>query len=83
MTLYDKLKREGCEIDHHESDLYVRATPQARAIVADWQRHVQWGAKPTFFRSFNGRRVQSCGEVWIEVPFAYSPWLDARRPVTP
>ena len=32
--LYDALVAAGCEIDNHESDLYVRATPQARATGA-------------------------------------------------
>lgn len=33
MTLYEALTAAGCEIDHHESDLYVRVTPDSTRIV--------------------------------------------------
>lgn len=65
-TLYDQLKAAGCELDSHESDLYVRATPEAKAIIE------QEG-------SCYGKFVnQKDGKVWFEVSFAYDPWWKAR-----
>jgi hypothetical protein len=36
-SLYRRLLEAGCEIDNHESDLYVRDTPEARAIIAQYK----------------------------------------------
>jgi len=65
MTTYDKLREAGCEIDSHESDLYVISTKKAHAILRED------GQRGTYFISPKDRRL------WIEVPFAYSPWWDA------
>jgi len=35
MTLYDRIKATGAKLDHHESDLYFEATPEARRIMAE------------------------------------------------
>jgi len=69
-TIYNALKAAGCEIDNYESDLYVRATETARAIVADW---VESGRVKTV-SNFRCRRT---GTEWIDIPFAYDPfWHD-------
>jgi hypothetical protein len=68
MSLYTELKDAGCTLDSHESDLYVKATPEAEAIILAWRaagvgsRHVI-----TFLDSINGER-------WFEIPFMYDPW---------
>jgi hypothetical protein len=36
MTVYQELIAAGCQIDNHESDLYVKVTPESRAIVEPW-----------------------------------------------
>lgn len=64
--LYDELKAAGCEIDAHESDLYVLATDEARGIVA------------ASGRTFSPFVSQRDGRVWFDVPFAFKPWWDAR-----
>jgi hypothetical protein len=65
MTLYERLKAAGCELDSHVSDLYVRATPAALQILKE--QRAPWGA----FRS------PIDGEIWCEVPFAYDPFWRA------
>jgi hypothetical protein len=70
-SLYKDLKAAGCELDSHESDLYVKATPEALAILAEWGgNHGRHSAE--FFRH------QVTGETWIDIPFAFDPWWDAK-----
>lgn len=67
MTLYTELRDAGCEIDSHESDLYVLATPEARAIIERY-------GKPclSFISQIDGKR-------WLDVPFMYEPFWDKKR----
>lgn len=69
MTLYESLMAAGCEIDSHESDLYVKATPEARRIVCD--RTQGSAMTPRLFT------CQRTGDLMLEVPFAYDPWWAA------
>jgi hypothetical protein len=64
-NVYARLVAAGCEVDHHESDLYVKDSPTARAITQDQNR--------SFFRS------QVDGEMWIELPFLYTPFWARKR----
>ena len=64
-TLYEELKEAGCEIDHHESDLYVLATAQAFLIVKRY---------PVKYERFVG----SDGKFWLDIPFMYTPWWEHR-----
>jgi hypothetical protein len=61
-SLYQDLKAAGIPTDHHESDLYVRDTPAARALIA---KH---GKKGSGFTSQINRKQ------WLDVPFAYDPF---------
>lgn len=63
MTIYEELKAAGCEIDNHESDLYVKATPKAREITKNCKGR-------SFFISQIDR------ELWIDLPFRYDPFWD-------
>jgi hypothetical protein len=63
--IYDTLKAAGCQIDHHESDLYVKATPTALALTKGHPNR-------SFFISQIDRQR------WIELPFMYAPWWRAR-----
>lgn len=67
MTLYEELKSKGHELDHHESDLYVRDTREARAILANHGKRVD---------GWNVQRFQSNidAKMWLDIPFAYDPW---------
>jgi hypothetical protein len=61
---YLALKAAGCEVEHRESDLYVRATELARRII----KESGWGYEV----------FQSEGKTWFEIPFAYSPFWEKR-----
>lgn len=63
--LYDRAVLDGLELDSHESDLYLVATPHARQLVAD---------SNLAYSSFIGND----GRVWLEVPFAFGPFWRAR-----
>ena len=65
-TLYTLLVAAGCDIDHHESDLYVRATPEADAIIEAWQ--IKHGVNREVFRSAIDHSK------WYDIPFAYDPF---------
>lgn len=65
--LYDALVRAGCTIDSHESDLYVKLTPESSAILANY---------PDVSRSTFLSNVDST--IWIEVPFYYAPFWRAK-----
>lgn len=65
-SLYQDLKAAGCELDNHESDLYVLADDTALKVL-DVHR-----VRRGMFRS------SVDGAYWYEVPFAFDPWWDAR-----
>ncbi len=74
LSLYKQLKRIGLkegrgaadEIGHHESDLYVKASPETRALVK------ASGRPYSFFKS------NVDGKTWIDVPFAYEPFWELK-----
>ncbi len=66
MTLYQELKDAGCELDSHESDLYVLATAKAMLIVT---KH------PVGYSCFIGND----GKRWLDLPFMYSPWWEHKK----
>ena len=63
---YTALVAAGVPIDHHESDLYCLATPEARQIVklSGWSH-------TTFTSQIDGR-------IWFDIPFGYEPFWGAR-----
>lgn len=63
--LHAALEAAGIALDHHESDLYVRDSQKARIILRDYGV-----TKPEVFLSN--------GIAWIDVPFAYAPWWEAK-----
>lgn len=71
-SLYDRLKSAGCELDSHESDLYVRATPEARRIIKEYEAETGWTL------SASGFTHQVKKEFWLDVPFMFSPWWEVR-----
>ena len=64
-----ELQRLDLPMGNHESDLLVRDTPEAREIVV---RHGYT------FTTFINLRPPHVGEVWLDVPFAFLPWWEAR-----
>lgn len=70
-SLYQAMVEAGCELDHHESDLYVKDTPAAVQILRDWR--TSKGSQLYMSRFIS--RVDAT--LWIEIPFAYDPWWEA------
>lgn len=67
MTLYEELLAAQCQTENHESDLYVRTTPDAILILK--RRKISY----SLFIS------PADQELWAEVPFAYQPFWDQHR----
>jgi hypothetical protein len=61
VTIYEQLRRAGCEMDSHEPDLYVKLTPLSSAIL---NCNFQY---PDVFVSDRD------GTLWYEIPFGYEP----------
>lgn len=70
MSIYREMLQYGVETDNHESDLYALDTPAARQIIARAGR--------SFDRTITRFRSQVDGRVWIEIPFAFDPFWEAR-----
>ena len=60
MTIHEKLKAAGVELDAHESDLYAKVDDKSRLIIAEYE-HRQ---NVTTFRS------EIDGSPWYDIPFA-------------
>ena len=55
------------DIDHHETDLYLRVTDASRDLV---NRYKYKGSVSTFVDQING-------VLWYDIPFAYTPtWVE-------
>lgn len=66
MSIYDQLKETGCEINNHESDLYVPVNDSTKALVEQYEHK----SNVSSFIS------QIDGKLWYDVPFAFDPWWD-------
>lgn len=67
MSLYTDLMDAKVTVDNHYSDLYALATPEAVATFRKWEQPLR------FFRS------QIDGQIWLEAPFMFEPYWDAKR----
>jgi len=73
-TIYERAISAGikcgrssdCEMDSHESDLYLKDTPKARQIVKEWQEESGRNGFVTYF--------YDDGKQWMDIPFAYDPF---------
>ena len=69
MTLWETVVAAGIpetDIDHHESDLYLRDTPEVRAIIGPWRKQ----AYPFTSRLGDG--------IWFDFPFSYEPFWEKK-----
>ena len=66
---YAELQAIDVQLDNHESDLYAIATPEALAIVKD----TGWSYS-TFISQIDGK-------LWIDIPFAYTPFWERKQRV--
>jgi hypothetical protein len=65
--LYADCLAAGLEVDHHESDLYIKDCPKARELLEKYKKPVA-----TF-------RSQIDQQVWLEVPFVYTPFWEEKE----
>ena len=73
MILYDELLAAGAEMDHHESDLYVKSTPEVDAII---DKHYEADGGMLLRYKFIS---QIDRKPWWEIPFAYKPFWDSKE----
>ena len=66
-TLYEVLKAAGCDLDSHESDLYVKDTPEAREIVGRYCLPINLFVSPI------DKKMR------IELPFMNQPFWEAKE----
>lgn len=64
---YAELLAMGAELDHHESDLYAKLTPEVLALVKD----TRW--------SYEVFTSQIDRKQWIDIAFAYLPYWEAKQ----
>ena len=74
-TLYERLVKvmKPWDIDHHESDLYVRVTHESKRIVQEYadELYDEMGVDfefSTFYSNINPH------ELWYDLPFEYTPY---------
>jgi len=63
MTIYEQAKAAGLEMDHHETDLYLKDCEQARKLIADFE----------FKQNVTRFKSQIDGSLWYDIPFSYDP----------
>ena len=69
-SLYNQLKEAGVPLDHHESDLYAKVTPESEKIVkASGHSH------STFISNIDN-------EKWFDIPFAFTPFWGNKPKLT-
>ena len=67
-TIYKQAVAAGIEIDHHESDLYLKDCKESREVLTGYR----FGCNVRRFVS------QVDGAMWFDVPFAYDPFWAAK-----
>lgn len=65
-SIYQAMIDAGVPVDHHESDLYAKVTPESREIVRQYE----------FRHNVSLFKAQSSGEMWYDIPFAYQPFWE-------
>lgn len=69
--VYRALKESGLPLDHHESDLYVIDSPQARRILQVYGLSLGPGRITRFVSQIDRRH-------WLDIPFAYTPFWEGK-----
>lgn len=65
---YGKVVELGIKHDHHESDLYVPVNAQTKTMMNDYE----------YARLVTTFKDQVTGNLWYDIPFAYTPWWEER-----
>ena len=67
-SLYDRAIEQGLEMGCHESDLYLKVTPESKELIKNYS----YRPNVTTFIS------QIDKALWYDIPFAYQPFWEKR-----
>lgn len=71
-SIYEQLNEMGIEMDNHQSDMYVPATPEVMAVIQ--AAHAE---DPTImYSTFEDLRT---GDTWVDLPFQYEPHWEQKQ----
>tara|TARA_Y100000310_G_scaffold293007_1_gene322243 strand:+ start:342 stop:566 length:225 start_codon:yes stop_codon:yes gene_type:complete len=70
-SIYHEFEALGVEMSNHESDLYVRPTPEVKAII-ERRRAEGETLNVSHFIADDGTGS------WMELPFRYAPFWDKK-----
>ena len=67
-------------IDHHDSDLYIKVTPESRLLVEEYRKKIieERGAYADTITTFRSIHPDDKDALWYEIPFHYTPYWDKR-----
>ena len=67
-------------IDNWQSDLYIKVTPESRAIVEEYRKGIiaERGAYADHIKTFRSIHPDDKGALWYEIPFHYTPYWAER-----
>lgn len=68
MSIYTDLKKAGCEISNHESDLYVPVDDISTEIINRYE----------FKRTIRQFRSRLDDRMYYDIPFAFDPFWEKR-----
>ncbi len=69
MSIYEDMVKAGVPIASHESDLYVKNTPESNLILINYE----YRKNVTPFVS----KIDNT--LWYDIPFAYTPFWDEKE----
>lgn len=79
MTLYEMAVKAlpADHIDHHCSDLYIKATPEAEAVLREWisSNHFENAASSPMMLNRFYSHLDGC--LWYDIAFQYAPYWEA------
>lgn len=77
MSLYERAIKAlpADHIDHHESDLYLKATPEAEAIINEWLADNGFKSLKDSTLFVNRFRCNISGCMWFDIAFQYIPYI--------
>lgn len=73
MSLYTDIVEAGIPYSNHASDLYVKDTPEARAII---RKHEEAQGRLIVMSPFHS---QIDHEQWLDISFMYEPFWEERE----
>ena len=67
-------------IDSHESDLYIKVTPESRELVETYRKGIiaERGAYADTITTFRSIHPDDKGALWYELPFHCTPYWAER-----